>query len=118
MHYIRLEPVGTLIAGHPPAGPLCAEAAGRKEVDYAEEFRGLSEAWQGKRGHLHEAVRHRVEGLQAIATEFADYSKKSFEHGTATLEETAYFLHLALKTDKTVVVVGDKVYVTREEAEA
>ena len=27
-------------------------------------------------------------------------------HGTATLEETAYFLHLVLKTDKTVVVVG------------
>ena len=25
-------------------------------------------------------------GWQAIATEFADYSKKSFEHGTATLE--------------------------------
>ena len=25
-------------------------------------------------------------GLQAIATEFADYSKKSFEHGSATLE--------------------------------
>jgi L-asparaginase len=27
-------------------------------------------------------------------------------HGTATLEETAYFLHLALKSDKTVVLVG------------
>ena len=27
-------------------------------------------------------------------------------HGTATLEETAYFLHLTLKTDKTVVAVG------------
>jgi L-asparaginase len=27
-------------------------------------------------------------------------------HGTATLEETAYFLHLVLKTDKTVVLVG------------
>jgi L-asparaginase len=27
-------------------------------------------------------------------------------HGTATLEETAYFLHLTLKTDKTVVLVG------------
>ena len=27
-------------------------------------------------------------------------------HGTATLEETAYFLNLTLKTDKTVVVVG------------
>jgi L-asparaginase len=27
-------------------------------------------------------------------------------HGTATLEETAYFLNLALKTDKTVVMVG------------
>src|ERR1044072_6539578 len=25
-------------------------------------------------------------GWQAIATEFADYSKKSFEHGSATLE--------------------------------
>jgi L-asparaginase len=27
-------------------------------------------------------------------------------HGTATLEETAYFLHLTLKTEKTVVLVG------------
>jgi L-asparaginase len=27
-------------------------------------------------------------------------------HGTATLEETAYFLHLTLKTSKSVVVVG------------
>ena len=27
-------------------------------------------------------------------------------HGTNTLEETAYFLHLALKTDKPVVIVG------------
>jgi L-asparaginase len=27
-------------------------------------------------------------------------------HGTATLEETAYFLHLVLKTDKPVVLVG------------
>jgi L-asparaginase len=27
-------------------------------------------------------------------------------HGTATMEETAYFLHLALKTKKTVVLVG------------
>ena len=27
-------------------------------------------------------------------------------HGTATLEETAYFLHLALKIDAAVVVVG------------
>ena len=27
-------------------------------------------------------------------------------HGTATLEETAYFLHMTLKTRKSVVVVG------------
>jgi L-asparaginase len=27
-------------------------------------------------------------------------------HGTATLEETAYFLHLVLKTDRPVIVVG------------
>ena len=29
-------------------------------------------------------------------------------HGTATLEETAYFLHLSLKVDATVVVVGSQ----------
>ena len=27
-------------------------------------------------------------------------------HGTNTLEETAYFLHLTVKTDKPVVLVG------------
>ena len=29
-------------------------------------------------------------------------------HGTATLEETAYFLGLTLKVDATVVVVGSQ----------
>ena len=29
-------------------------------------------------------------------------------HGTATLEETAYFLHLTLKVDATVVLVGSQ----------
>jgi L-asparaginase len=44
-----------------------------------------------------------IRGLAAERPELAGFV---IPHGTATLEETAYFLHLALKTDKTVVVVG------------
>jgi Asparaginase, N-terminal len=44
-----------------------------------------------------------IHGLAAERPELAGFV---IPHGTATLEETAYFLHLALKTDKTVVVVG------------
>jgi len=44
-----------------------------------------------------------IDGLAAERPELAGFV---IPHGTATLEETAYFLHLALKTDKTVVVVG------------
>jgi len=44
--------------------------------------------------------------IHELATERPELSGFVIPHGTATLEETAYFLHLALKTDKTVVVVG------------
>ena len=44
-------------------------------------------------------------GWQAIATEFADYSKKSFEHGSATLEKL-----LGAKTlEKAIEVQSDYV---------
>ena len=44
--------------------------------------------------------------IHRLATERPELAGFVIPHGTATLEETAYFLHLALKTDKTVVVVG------------
>jgi L-asparaginase len=44
--------------------------------------------------------------VDATARERPDLAGFIITHGTATLEETAYFLNLVLKTDKTVVLVG------------
>jgi L-asparaginase len=44
--------------------------------------------------------------IHRVAAERPDTAGFVITHGTATLEETAYFLHLALKTDKPVVLVG------------
>ncbi|TMJ70335.1 MAG: asparaginase [Alphaproteobacteria bacterium] len=44
--------------------------------------------------------------IDRIAAQRPELAGIVIPHGTATLEETAYFLHLTLKTDKTVVVVG------------
>jgi L-asparaginase len=44
--------------------------------------------------------------IDRIAAERPELAGFVIPHGTATLEETAYFLNLALKSDKTVVVVG------------
>ena len=44
--------------------------------------------------------------IHRVAAERPDIAGFVITHGTATLEETAYFLHLALKTDKPVVLVG------------
>jgi L-asparaginase len=44
--------------------------------------------------------------IHRVAAEHSGLAGIVIPHGTATLEETAYFLHLTLKTDKTVVVVG------------
>jgi L-asparaginase len=43
--------------------------------------------------------------IHRIAAERPELAGFVIPHGTATLEETAYFLHLTLKTDKTVVAV-------------
>jgi L-asparaginase len=43
--------------------------------------------------------------VEAVA---ADHDGVVVTHGTASLEETAYFLHLTLKTPKTVVVIGSQ----------
>ena len=44
--------------------------------------------------------------VHRIAAQRPELAGFVIPHGTATLEETAYFLHLTLKTDKTVVIVG------------
>jgi L-asparaginase len=44
--------------------------------------------------------------IHRLAAERPELAGFVIPHGTATLEETAYFLNLALKIDKTVVVVG------------
>ena len=47
-----------------------------------------------------------AELITRTAREDADVRGFVILHGTATLEETAYFLHLVLKTDRPVVLVG------------
>jgi len=44
--------------------------------------------------------------IDRLADERPELAGFVIPHGTATLEETAYFLNLALKSEKTVVVVG------------
>lgn len=44
--------------------------------------------------------------IHRLAAERPEIAGFVVPHGTATLEETAYFLNLSLKTDKTVVLVG------------
>ena len=44
--------------------------------------------------------------IHRLAAERPEIAGFIVPHGTATLEETAYFLNLSLKTDKTVVLVG------------
>lgn len=49
---------------------------------------------------------HLVETIERCATEDPELAGFVILHGTATIEETAYFLNLVLKTDKAVVLVG------------
>jgi L-asparaginase len=49
------------------------------------------------------ALTKRVNGLLGDGS---DLTGVAVTHGTATLEETSYFLHLTVKTDKPVVVTG------------
>ena len=47
-----------------------------------------------------------AERIHAIDRDEPDTAGVVITHGTATLEETAYFLHLAVKTERPVVITG------------
>ena len=47
-----------------------------------------------------------AERIHAIVRDEPDTAGIVITHGTATLEETAYFLHLSVKTDRPVVITG------------
>ena len=47
-----------------------------------------------------------AERIHAIVRDEPDTAGIVITHGTATLEETAYFLHLTVKTDRPVVITG------------
>src|SRR5690606_40887137 len=43
---------------------------------------------------------------QKVSAELPFYDGIVITHGTDTLEETAYFLHLTVKTDKPIIITG------------
>ena len=49
-----------------------------------------------------------IKRINSLITEFDDLSGIVITHGTATLEETAYFLNLTLHVDLPVVIVGSQ----------
>jgi L-asparaginase len=64
-------------------------------------FRSVGSSFIGPRDWLALA-----ETIHAAATREAPLAGVVITHGTATLEETAYFLNLAVRVDLTVVIVG------------
>ncbi len=66
-----------------------------------EQFRNVGSGNIGSADVLALAQR-----IQKLVTEQPDIAGFVVTHGTGTLEQTAYFLHLAVRTDKPIVVVG------------
>jgi L-asparaginase len=66
-----------------------------------EQFRNVGSGNIGAKDILELAQR-----IQKLVTEQPDIDGFVVTHGTGTLEQTAYFLHLTVRTDKPIVVVG------------
>lgn len=75
----------------------------REERDMANGFDDMQKASKDGMDGAMKGISTLTKGFQAIAVEAADYSKKSFETGTATLEK----LMAAKSIDKVVEVQGD-----------
>jgi L-asparaginase len=67
----------------------------------SEQFRNVGSGDIGSTDIL--ALSQRI---QKLVTEQPDITGFVVTHGTGTLEQTAYFLHLTVRTDKPIVVVG------------
>lgn len=67
----------------------------------SEQFRNVGSGNIGAKEILELAQR-----IQKVLTEQPDITGFVVTHGTGTLEQTAYFLHLTVRTDKPIVVVG------------
>lgn len=67
----------------------------------SEQFRNVGSGDIGSADILELAQR-----IQKLVTEQPDITGFVVTHGTGTLEQTAYFLHLTVRTDKPIVVVG------------
>jgi len=77
--------VSPVAAIHKPG--LMRSAAGRQEVTMLKNFEDLQKFGKENVDTYVKQFGTVSKGWQAIATEFADYSKKSFEDGSAALEK-------------------------------
>jgi L-asparaginase len=66
-----------------------------------EQFRNVGSGNIGAKDVLELAKR-----IQKLVTEQPEIDGFVVTHGTGTLEQTAYFLHLTVRTDKPIVIVG------------
>jgi hypothetical protein len=86
---------------HDEAGPLSRHAAGRNEVSsMLKNFEDFQKLGKDNVDVAMKQFGSVQKGWQAIATEFADYSKKSFEDSSATFEKL-----LGAKTLETAVEI-------------
>jgi hypothetical protein len=106
VHYIPPEPVGTVIAGSSQQpGPYALSGGPQRGTTMLKNFEDFQKLGKDNMDTCMKQFGTVSKGWQAIATEFADYSKKSFEHGSAALES----LLGAKSLDKAIEIQSDYV---------
>ena len=87
MHYLVFEPVSSPAGvSHDKPGPN-AHAAGRNEEPMLKNFEEFQKFGKDNMDTYMKQFGTVSKGWQTIATEFADYSKKSFEESSAAVEK-------------------------------
>jgi len=101
-----VKPVGTVcrLVHQVKPGPVCV-AAGRHEDHMLKNFEDIQKLGKDNMDNAMKQFGTVSKGWQAIATECADYSKKSFEEGSAALEKLfgAKSLETAIEIQSTYV---------------